>query len=111
MRRRVTAAALLAIAVLATACRSSDSSDPTAAPGQPSPTPAPVTLHLGYFPNFTHAPAIVGLARGTFKEALGPNVTIDTKTFNAGPRRDRQRSSPATSTSATSARARRSTAT
>jgi NitT/TauT family transport system substrate-binding protein len=44
-----------------------------------------VTLHLGYFPNFTHAQAIVGLARGTFKDALGANVTIDSKTFNAGP--------------------------
>jgi NitT/TauT family transport system substrate-binding protein len=57
-------------------------------PAAPTETPAssgPVTLHLGYFPNFTHAQAIVGLARGTFKDALGPNVTIDAKTFNAGP--------------------------
>ena len=27
----------------------------------------------------------MGVARGTFQEALGPNVTIDVKTFNAGP--------------------------
>lgn len=45
----------------------------------------PVTLRLGYFPNFTHAQAIVGLARGTFQAELGPSVTIDGKTFNAGP--------------------------
>jgi NitT/TauT family transport system substrate-binding protein len=44
-----------------------------------------VTLRLGYFPNLTHAPAIIGLEKGFFKEALGPNVTIDAKTFNAGP--------------------------
>lgn len=46
---------------------------------------APVTLRLGYFPNFTHAQPIVGLARGTYRDALGANVSIDTKTFNAGP--------------------------
>src|SRR6266568_6450938 len=46
---------------------------------------APITVHLGYFPNLTHAVAVVGVARGTFKQALGSNVTLDTKTFNAGP--------------------------
>jgi NitT/TauT family transport system substrate-binding protein len=45
----------------------------------------PVTVRLGYFPNLTHAVALVGVARGTFKAALGPNVNLETKTFNAGP--------------------------
>jgi NitT/TauT family transport system substrate-binding protein len=45
----------------------------------------PVTVHLGYFANLTHAVALVGVARGTFKDALGPNVHLETKTFNAGP--------------------------
>ena len=44
-----------------------------------------VTLRLGYFPNITHSQAIVGLAQGKFAEALGPNVKLRTKTFNAGP--------------------------
>lgn len=44
-----------------------------------------ITVHLGYFPNITHAVALVGVARGTFKQALGPNVNLDIKTFNAGP--------------------------
>lgn len=44
-----------------------------------------LTVHLGYFPNLTHAVALVGVARGTFQQTLGPNVTLDTKTFNAGP--------------------------
>ncbi len=44
-----------------------------------------VTVRLGYFPNLTHAVALVGVARGTFKAALGPNVNLETKTFNAGP--------------------------
>ncbi len=29
------------------------------------------TLRLGYFPNFTHAPALVGIQQGFFKDALG----------------------------------------
>ncbi|QBD78207.1 ABC transporter substrate-binding protein [Ktedonosporobacter rubrisoli] len=47
--------------------------------------PKSVTIHLGYFPNITHAVALVGVERGTFKQAFGPDVTLDTKTFNAGP--------------------------
>src|SRR6266536_6026873 len=45
----------------------------------------PITVNLGYFPNLTHAVALVGVERGTFKNALGPNVKLETKTFNAGP--------------------------
>ena len=44
-----------------------------------------VPVRLGYFPNLTHAVALVGTARGTFKNALGPKVDLQTKTFNAGP--------------------------
>ncbi|MBI2165762.1 MAG: ABC transporter substrate-binding protein [Chloroflexi bacterium] len=47
--------------------------------------PSNVTLRLGYFPNVTHSQPIVGLQRGTFQQALGPNVKLDPKTFNAGP--------------------------
>lgn len=42
-------------------------------------------LVLGYFPNVTHAAALVGVARGTFQSALGPSVKLDTRMFNAGP--------------------------
>jgi len=45
----------------------------------------PITVNLGYFPNLTHAAAIVGVARGTFQNALGSNVKLETKNFNAGP--------------------------
>jgi NitT/TauT family transport system substrate-binding protein len=44
-----------------------------------------VTLHLGYFPNLTHATALVGVHEGIFAKALGPNVKLVTATFNAGP--------------------------
>ena len=46
---------------------------------------ASVTVRLGYFPNLTHAVALVGVARGTFQKALGTNVTLQTKMFTAGP--------------------------
>jgi NitT/TauT family transport system substrate-binding protein len=45
---------------------------------------APVTLRLGYFPNLTHATAIVGVEDGIFARALGKNK-LQTQTFNAGP--------------------------
>ncbi len=45
----------------------------------------PVPVRLGYFPNLTHAVALVGVARGTFKQALGPNTELETRTFNDGP--------------------------
>ena len=43
-----------------------------------------VTLRLGYFPNVTHAPAIIGVDTGLFQEALGTTATLETSTFNAG---------------------------
>jgi NitT/TauT family transport system substrate-binding protein len=49
------------------------------------PTSAPVTLRLGYFPNVTHSAAVAGVAKGIFAEKLGTNVTLEPKTFNAGP--------------------------
>ena len=44
-----------------------------------------MTLRLGYFPNITHAPAIVGVEKGIFAEKLGADVKLEPKTFNAGP--------------------------
>jgi NitT/TauT family transport system substrate-binding protein len=43
------------------------------------------TLRLGYFPNVTHAPAIVADAEGFFADALGEDVTLEVFYFNAGP--------------------------
>jgi NitT/TauT family transport system substrate-binding protein len=43
------------------------------------------TIRVAYFPNLTHSQALIGLARGDFAEALGPQVQIDAKAFNAGP--------------------------
>jgi NitT/TauT family transport system substrate-binding protein len=41
-------------------------------------------LRLGFFPNVTHAPAIVGIAEGLFARRLGNGVTLQTQAFNAG---------------------------
>ncbi|MEU6861262.1 ABC transporter substrate-binding protein [Glycomyces sp. NPDC046736] len=43
------------------------------------------TIRLGYFGNITHAPALVGLEAGVFKDTLPDEVTIETTVFNAGP--------------------------
>jgi len=53
--------------------------------GTPPPTTSGtgITVNVGYFPNITHAAALVGLSCGTFAQDLAPN-TIATKTFNAG---------------------------
>ncbi|HEY8180470.1 MAG TPA: ABC transporter substrate-binding protein [Candidatus Limnocylindria bacterium] len=45
---------------------------------------SPVELRLGYFPNVTHATAIVGIENGIFQDKLGSDVTLTTQTFNAG---------------------------
>jgi NitT/TauT family transport system substrate-binding protein len=50
-----------------------------------SKSSGPVTLRLGYFPNVTHATALVGLGKGIFAKDLGSNVTLKTQTFSAGP--------------------------
>jgi NitT/TauT family transport system substrate-binding protein len=42
-------------------------------------------LRLGYFPNITHAVALVGVKQGTFAKALGADKLDASKTFNAGP--------------------------
>ena len=42
------------------------------------------TVKLGYFPNLTHAPAIVADKEGFFAKELG-RTKLEVKTFNAGP--------------------------
>jgi NitT/TauT family transport system substrate-binding protein len=44
-----------------------------------------LTLRLGFFPNVTHAPALVGIEDGILAEALGSNVVLEPHAFNAGP--------------------------
>lgn len=41
-------------------------------------------LRIGYFPNISHAPAVIGLGRGDFQQALD-GVEVKTQVFTAGP--------------------------
>ncbi|MGH9025676.1 MAG: ABC transporter substrate-binding protein [Acidimicrobiia bacterium] len=43
-----------------------------------------VTLRLGYFPNVTHAPALVGVEEGLFDDSLPDNVNVEVFTFDSG---------------------------
>jgi NitT/TauT family transport system substrate-binding protein len=45
---------------------------------------SPVTVNLGYFPNLTHAPALVGIASGILAKDLGPDKLNASQTFTAG---------------------------
>jgi NitT/TauT family transport system substrate-binding protein len=68
----------IALAVALAACSSPGGS------GGVSQGAGGVTLRLGFFPNVTHATALVGVQRGIFDEKLGSDVTLTTQTFNAG---------------------------
>jgi NitT/TauT family transport system substrate-binding protein len=87
IRRSTAVAALIAIALVATACSSNSSSSTTttAASGATTTSGAPVTLRLGYLTNLTHASALVGVQDSYFTKNLPSNVTLQTSTYNAGP--------------------------
>ncbi|MFG3711386.1 ABC transporter substrate-binding protein [Micromonospora sp. NPDC047730] len=80
--RRLVSLATLAVVGTATLGTAAACGDDSKSAGGGS---GPVTLRLGYFPNITHAPAVVGVEKGIFAEKLGTGVTLETKTFNAGP--------------------------
>ncbi len=82
----------LSVALLAACGQGSaaDSNAPgangSAASSAPAPkTSSPTKVTIGYFPNVTHAPALVAAAHDAFRSAMPPGVSIDYKTFNAGP--------------------------
>src|SRR5213594_1417311 len=51
----------------------------------PQPLSAEQVIRIGFFPNITHSQPIVGSEKGFFQKALGPEVKVQTRTFNAGP--------------------------
>jgi NitT/TauT family transport system substrate-binding protein len=78
-----TLAITAALSLVLAACGSSSKTGSTTN-GSSSPASGSVTLRLGYFPNVTHAPAIIGAQSGSFATKLGPNVKLELKTFNSG---------------------------
>jgi NitT/TauT family transport system substrate-binding protein len=85
-RARLLVLPLIAALLLAAACGGSSSTSKSASSSSTSTTvsSAPVTVHLGVFPNVTHAPGLVGVGKGIFATALGKN-TLKVSYFNAGP--------------------------
>jgi NitT/TauT family transport system substrate-binding protein len=80
-RLLATAAALLVFTLGACGSGSDDKADASSAT---TGVEAPVTVRLGYFPNITHATALVGVAKGIYATKLGKDK-LETQTFNAGP--------------------------
>ncbi|MDQ1480413.1 MAG: sulfonate transport system substrate-binding protein [Actinomycetota bacterium] len=83
-RRRFVPVAILLAATLALAACGSSSKSPAAGGTTNGSSGDKVTLRLGYLPNVTHAPALVGLEDGSFEKALGSNVTLKTSHYNSG---------------------------
>jgi sulfonate transport system substrate-binding protein len=50
-----------------------------------TPALGQTVVRVGAFPNITHPQAMVGKNEGWFEKALGNNVKIEWKSFNAGP--------------------------
>jgi len=83
-RRPLALTALVAVASVALAACGGGTSD--AGSSGAAAAEKVTTVRLGFFPNLTHAPALVGLQEGLFKKALKPlNVTVTPTAFNAGP--------------------------
>ncbi|WP_434448784.1 ABC transporter substrate-binding protein [Lentzea sp. E54] len=77
LRSAVVAALVLLTAVSACSRRVTDD-EPVASKG-------PATeVRLGYFPNVTHAAALIGVEKGLFTKELG-TTKLTTQAFNAGP--------------------------
>ncbi|MFJ6571102.1 ABC transporter substrate-binding protein [Streptomyces sp. NPDC091292] len=88
LRRGIAAAtALPLLALAATACgygsKADDSSD-AAAPAAGAKKLSADTVKIGYFPNLTHATALVGDQQGLFQKELG-GTKASYAQFNAGP--------------------------
>ena len=81
-RALLSGAALLAAVGLAAGCSRAQES-PSSAPAE-NTSPA-AELRLGYFPNITHAPALIGVSQDFFAEELGSGTRLTPQTFNAGP--------------------------
>lgn len=82
MARRIPAllTALLALLVLGACSRADEPAGVTSPTSGGSPA---AELRLGYFPNVTHAPAVLGVENGLFAKELGA-TRLTTQTFNAG---------------------------
>jgi NitT/TauT family transport system substrate-binding protein len=84
-RLRNAVAAVIAVALAALGAGCSSNADEAGTSGAGSAAETPSEVKLGYFPNITHAPAIVGIEKGYFAGSLGDGTKLTTTAFNAGP--------------------------
>src|SRR5437763_672822 len=85
MKRSIAAiAVVVAIATAACGGGSKSSKSATGSSGN-SGSSAATTVRLGYFPNITHAVALVGIDKGILAKDLGTDKLDTSKSFNAGP--------------------------
>lgn len=85
VRGVVAVAAALALTTLAAACGGTDAGTPAGGGAGGSAAAGPAEVRLGFFPNITHATALVGVEKGFFAKQLGSGTTLKTSQFNAGP--------------------------
>ncbi|HZB40058.1 MAG TPA: ABC transporter substrate-binding protein [Ilumatobacter sp.] len=91
-RRLAVIAAALTTALVLGACGDDEDAGEAAAAAAPDPSSSvgasssalEGTVNLGFFPNVTHAPALVGIGDGLIQAQLGDGVELNTFTFNAG---------------------------
>jgi NitT/TauT family transport system substrate-binding protein len=84
-RRVAGALAALALATVGLGACSDSAADSGSGGSSDDSSGESVELRLGYFPNLTHAPGIVGIQKGFFDEALsGVNATVKAQEFNSG---------------------------
>lgn len=80
-KRRAWALPFVVLALVAAGCSRADADNEPATAADKGPA---AELRLGYFPNVTHAAALVGLENKLFEKELGNTKLVPTK-FNDGP--------------------------
>ncbi len=80
MKRALIATGVAAATALAAGCTSSSA----ASQATGSDSNAQVVLRLGFLTNITHAPALIGIAKGYFAKSLGKNVKLEVKPYSTG---------------------------
>ncbi len=90
LRRTPVIALFTALITISAACGSDGTpgaaASDTSAEGSAADARSPeaVTLRLGYLPNVTHAPAIIGVETGLFEQRLAGLASLELETFNSG---------------------------
>lgn len=84
-RRKILIVIALGVALVLTACAANPDGNTQKIPVDAASANMPTELRFGYFPNFTHAIAIVALEKGYLARHLGKSVKLSPVTFNAGP--------------------------